>query len=73
MKYKVKKDTLISEIVKKSPKIVELFENYGLHCATCVMAQFETIEQGAKLHGMTDREVDKMIQKINKILKNSKK
>jgi hybrid cluster-associated redox disulfide protein len=72
MKYVVNKDSLISEIVEKSPKVIKLLDEYGLSCATCFLGQFESIEQGAKLHGMTDKEIKRLISKINEVLKNEK-
>jgi len=72
MKYFIKKDTLISEIVKKSPQATELLKDYGLSCASCFFNQFENLEQGAKLHGMTDREIDVMVKQINNLLKKEK-
>ena len=72
MKYIIKKDSLISEIIEKSPKAIRLLNEYGLSCATCFLGQFESIEQGAKLHGMTDKETKRLISKINEVLKNEK-
>jgi len=72
MKYIIKKDSLISEIVQKSPRAVKVLEDYGLTCSTCFFGQFENIEAGAKLHGMTDKEIKRMINEINDVLKEEK-
>jgi hybrid cluster-associated redox disulfide protein len=72
MRYIIKKDSLISEIVKKSPRAIELLKEYGLSCATCIFSQFENIEAGAKLHGMTDKEIERMVNEINDVLKEEK-
>lgn len=71
-KYKIKKDTLISEIVQESPRAIELLTEYGLSCANCFLNQFDNIEGGAKLHGMTDAEIKKMIKEINEVLEKEK-
>ena len=68
MKYVIKRDSLISDITQKSPRAIELLTEYGLSCATCFLNQFDNIENGAKLHGMTDGEIDKMIKEINMVL-----
>jgi hybrid cluster-associated redox disulfide protein len=68
MKYAIKKESLISEITEKSPKAIELLTEYGLNCATCFLNQFDTVEGGAKLHGMTDAEIKRMIKEINEEL-----
>jgi len=65
----ISKNDLISDVVKNSPKAVEMLTEYGLHCATCVFNTFETIEAGAHLHGMADDEIQRMVDEINAELK----
>lgn len=66
---KITKNTNLSKLLNKHPKLNEiLMFKYGLHCFGCVAASFETLEQGAKAHGMTDKEIEKMIEKLNKKL-----
>lgn len=66
--YTLKKDTLISDIIQDCPKAVEYLAEYGLFCITCPLNQFDTLEIGAKIHSMSDKEVKKMINEINKEL-----
>jgi hypothetical protein len=33
----------------------------------CPMAMEETVEQGCKAHGMSDKEIDELLKKVNKI------
>ena len=42
----------ILETVEKYPATVEVFRAFGMGCLGCAAARFETIEQGAKAHGM---------------------
>ena len=67
--YVLKKDTLISDVLKDCPKAVEYLTEYGLICFTCPLSQFETLEQGAAVHKMTKRQIEKMIKMVNKQLK----
>lgn len=62
--YITKKMTFVS-IIEKYPDVVEVILKYGLHCITCHMASTETIEQGAKGHGMDDEQIDEMIDEMN--------
>lgn len=62
---KVKKSDLISDVLKRCPQAVEVFNEYELHCATCFMSQIETLEIGAKVHGLNDKEIEKMVKEIN--------
>ena len=41
---------------------------YGLYCLNCIIADFDTIEQGAKLHGITGKYYDEMIQHLESII-----
>ncbi len=66
---KIKKEDKIADIISKYPESLEIFLDYGLHCVGCFLNQFETINEGAKAHGMTDGEIEKMIKEINKSLR----
>jgi hybrid cluster-associated redox disulfide protein len=67
--YVLKKDAVISDILRDCPEAAEYFVEYGLLCVTCVLNQFETLEAGAKTHNMTDEAIKKMVKEINKKLK----
>lgn len=64
---KITKKTNISQLVSEHPELVEiLVQDYSLHCVGCAAAAFENLEQGAKAHGMNDKQIDEMIKKLNK-------
>lgn len=48
----ITKDMTIQEVVFKHPELMEVFMEYGLHCMGCAVAQFDTIEAGARAHGV---------------------
>jgi len=60
---KITKGMTIQEVVKKYPKTVFVFIDYGLHCVGCPAAQNETIEEAAKLHQM---DLEKLLKDLNK-------
>ena len=64
---KVTKEMNIREIVEKQPKAVEIMMEYGLHCIGCMASQFESLEQGCQVHGIEEKKIDEMIDKINKL------
>lgn len=68
----ITKDMLISEVVERYPQVAEIFLEYGLHCVGCHVSHFETIEQGAKGHGMLDEEIEMMVDDANTIAKEYK-
>ena len=69
MSEKISKDTPLGEIVKDFPQAVPIMLEHGLHCVGCHVAAFETIGQGAKAHGMSDEELKKMLEEMNKAVK----
>ena len=56
---------LIEEIVRKYPKTIPVFEQFGFGCLGCKAALFENIEQGAKVHGI---DVEALITSLNKVI-----
>ena len=66
MAEKISKDMSLGDVVTKFPKAAPVMLNYGLHCIGCHVAAFETVEQGAKSHGMSDEDIKKMVDEMNK-------
>ena len=72
-KFVIKK-TLIGEVAGKYPVAVEVMFKYGMHCIGCGMTAYESIEQGCMAHGMSEQDIDKMVDEMNKeIAKAAKK
>jgi hybrid cluster-associated redox disulfide protein len=74
MKTKIKKETNQKEISKKTKlseimsinnKAAEILFDEGMICMGCPMAMQETLEQGCLAHGMTKKEIDKLIVRLN--------
>lgn len=62
-KEKITKDMTFLEVMEMKPKAGFILMEKGLMCGGCAMAQFETIEEGCKLHGIN---VDEIIKELNK-------
>jgi hybrid cluster-associated redox disulfide protein len=60
---KITKKTTFAEIIEKYPKLTHKLAEKGMFCISCPMAQQETIEQGAKAHGIKP---DKLVKELNK-------
>lgn len=60
---KITKEMTISDVVKKYPQTIEVFFNYELHCVGCFAAEFDTVESGAKVHGVN---VEHLLYDLNK-------
>ena len=56
----ITKDIMIGDLVEAYPKLARvLVEEYGFHCIGCMAAGMETLEEGAKVHGLTEKEIKK--------------
>lgn len=70
IKQKITSDMLIAEIVECYPEVIDyLVEEYEFHCINCVLAGFETLEEGALAHGIEGKEYTKLLKNINALVK----
>jgi len=68
-KTKITKDILILDLVEQNPDLIPvLTDEYGFHCVGCMAASMETLEDGAAVHGMTDKQIDDLVKDLNKRL-----
>ncbi|NMB66538.1 DUF1858 domain-containing protein [Candidatus Woesearchaeota archaeon] len=63
----VTKETSFIELLEKKPNSFELLFQEGLHCLGCAMSAYETIEQGCLAHGMTKKQIENLINRINEL------
>lgn len=61
---KITKDMIIQDVVLEYPESMEVFFEYGIHCVGCGNAMFETVEEGAKLHGFN---IEEFLDDLNSI------
>lgn len=66
LKTKISVKMQLGDIVNKYPETVEVFFKYGLPCAGCHIASFETLEEGALGHGIKGEELEKLVEELNK-------
>ena len=69
---KISKDSLINDMIQKYPSLAEDFFMLGMMCIGCPMSQAETIEQGCQVHGMTEKQIQKFIDMLNKKIEKKK-
>jgi hybrid cluster-associated redox disulfide protein len=58
-------DMRIEEIVAKYPQTIGIFFQYGLGCVGCHAASFESLAEGAMMHGI---DLDAMLQELNELV-----
>jgi len=62
---KIKKDEIIHDVISRHPEVMEVFFDYGISCVGCVNSYMETIEEGAKLHGIS---LDELLEDLNEFI-----
>lgn len=63
--YLITGDMLIGDVIAGFPKAAGIMLSHGLHCVGCHANVFDTIEGGARGHGMDDAEIALIIDEIN--------
>ncbi len=65
-KVRITRDTNMSQLLMEHPELAGLLISSGMGCMGCPMAHMETIEEGCMAHGMDSKEIDKLIERLNK-------
>ncbi|MBW2990296.1 DUF1858 domain-containing protein [Candidatus Woesearchaeota archaeon] len=63
---------LLGELVSYYPPAVEVLFKHGIHCVGCPMTAYESLEQGCKVHGLSDEDIDKMVEEMKKAVEEKK-
>ncbi len=63
---KITKKMKFSEILELKPEAGEILFEAGMMCFGCPMASQETLEEGCKAHGLSDKDINKIVEKVNK-------
>lgn len=70
---KVTRKTNMNELLMKHPELAGLLVQSGMGCIGCPMSMGETIEEGCEAHGMSDKDIDKLVEKMNKMSEKKEK
>lgn len=65
----IKKTDLIGDIVLKYPETISVLAQAGLHCIGCHVSVSESLIDGCLAHGLTNKDVDKLVIDANKKIK----
>ncbi|GAB4246395.1 MAG: hypothetical protein Kow00122_03470 [Thermoleophilia bacterium] len=58
------KDMSILEALQADPRAREIFANHGLGCIGCMGAMMESIEDGARMHGIDPTAIVRDLNKL---------
>jgi len=59
------KEMTIGQLLQDYPEVAPVLMEMGMHCLGCPSAQFETLEQAARVHGM---DADVLLDKIHAVI-----
>jgi hybrid cluster-associated redox disulfide protein len=65
MTEKITREMTFREVLTKRPDAASKLMERGFHCVGCAMASQETLEEGAKSHGLSDKEIDELVKELN--------
>ena len=60
----ITKTMTFGELLSEYPQAGRVLAEKGLHCIGCHIAVSESVEDGARVHGLSDAEIDAMIEEI---------
>jgi hybrid cluster-associated redox disulfide protein len=60
----VSKDTIIEDVLKAHPNAIQVLMKYNLGCVACMGATQETLEQGARMHGVDPEPIVKELNEL---------
>jgi hybrid cluster-associated redox disulfide protein len=56
----------IADIIEKGGlSATKIFEKYGLFCTGCQPGMGETVEDGCKLHGISDKKTQELVDELS--------
>ena len=61
----IAKQTTIEEIISSYPETVKFFNDLQMSCGSCFAVKFDTLENGALMHGM---DVNDLITRLNQFV-----
>ena len=64
MSQKITKDMTFHQVLQMSPDVAKVLGEFNLGCVGCMGAMNETLEQGARAHGL---DVEDILKALNAI------
>ena len=62
---KITKDMKITEVLNLYPNTLRIFEKYNMECIGCGGSEAESLEKGAKYHGIN---INELLDNLNELI-----
>jgi hybrid cluster-associated redox disulfide protein len=69
MAFVISRTSPIGELVLNHPVAAAVLLGHGFHCIGCSLSAYETIEEGAVVHGMDDAAIDALVSELQDAVK----
>jgi hybrid cluster-associated redox disulfide protein len=69
----ISKSMKIGQVLADYPEAIPVLMGAGIGCVGCPSAQSETIEEGFKAHGLSDKQIDEIVAAMNSAVKKEKR
>ena len=61
----------VLEIIALHPEASDILAAYGLHCHNCVFSTMDSLDEGARAHGLTDDDIENIVHDLTELLQNT--
>lgn len=59
----------INDLITDFPELAEVLTwEYGLHCVNCIISEYDTLKQGAALHGIEGKDFEDMLAHLEEVV-----
>lgn len=69
MVAEITRKMLLGELLINYPASYGVLQKRGFHCVGCGLTAYETIEDGARVHGLDDFEIEILVEEIKVAVK----
>ena len=72
-KIKIGHHVIIGDLIEQHPEAAMfLITEYGINCVNCFAAGFDTLKQGARIHGIIGEDFEELISELESYLEEQK-
>ncbi len=64
----IHEDMNVMEVIALHPKAGEIMGEYGLHCFQCAFNTMDSLEAGARTHGLTDTDIENLVTDLQDLI-----
>lgn len=63
----INRDMKIGEVIARYPETITVFQEFGLDCMECQIAEIEDVGHGAGVHKV---DIEKLLEALNRAIEN---